>query len=275
MKKYLPRILGACINTLAYLSPKKAAKIAMALFSTPRKGKINPEEANYLKAAVQDYVYFEDIAIQTYHWKGDNETILLVHGWESNTARWKDLITQLQALNYNIIALDAPAHGNSGGTYFNAIRYAECINLVVQKFKVSSIIGHSVGGMATVFFQYKYQLKSVTKLVLLGAPSNFSGVFNRYEAMMGYNKKVSKALSIYILKHFKHLPAYFSPSEFSKDITARGLVIHDKEDKIIPFNDGLQFKMNYKNSEFLATEGLGHGLKSDRIYTRILDFLKS
>ena len=52
----------------------------------------------------------------TYRWLGKKETILLAHGWESNSFRWKDLIVKLDtALDYNVIALDAPAHGRSSG----------------------------------------------------------------------------------------------------------------------------------------------------------------
>ncbi len=275
MSQYLPKIIGKCINTTAFFSPKLAAKLAMHLFSTPRKGKLKPEATKYLETAIQDSVYFEGVAIQTYQWKGEKDTVLLAHGWESNTYRWRKLIEELKALDYNIIALDAPAHGGSGGTRFNAIMYAECIQLLASRFTVKTIIGHSVGGMAAVFFQYKYQLKSLAKLVLLGAPSNFIGVFNRYEVMMGYNKKVSSALRTCIVNKFNYMPEYFSPAEFSKKIDARGLIVHDKNDKIIPYRDGLEFKMNYRNSKFITTEGLGHGLKSASVHKYIFDFLKA
>jgi pimeloyl-ACP methyl ester carboxylesterase len=273
MSEFLPKTIGAFINLIAYFSPKFSAKLAIDLFSTPQKGKTTSKESEYLETAVQDYIQFENITIQTYNWKGNKDTVLLAHGWESNSFRWKDLITLLQKENYNIIALDAPAHGNSGGKYFNALLYSECINLVVKKFDVHTIIGHSVGGMATVFFQHKYQLKSIQKLVLLGAPADFIGVFDRYESMMGYNKRVSKALKKYVLKHYNHLPEYFSPAIFSKDILAKGLIIHDKKDRIIPYKDGLKFKQNYTNATFIATKGYGHGLKSERVYQHILDFL--
>ena len=273
MNNNLPKIIGGSINFTSYISPRFAAKLAIDLFSMPKKGNIQPKESEYLKSATQDHVYFEGLSIKTYHWKGGKETILLVHGWESNSFRWMDLIETLRSLNYNIIALDAPAHGASGGKLFNALLYSECINVVAQKFNVHTIIGHSVGGMASVFFQHKYQLKSIEKLILLGTPADFIGVFNRYENMMGYNTRVSKALESHVLKHYKHLPEYFSPAVFSKEIKAKGLIIHDKKDRIIPYNDGLKFKQNYANSEFITTKGFGHSLKSEKVYQHILDFL--
>ena len=275
MEKIIPKIIGTVINFISYFSSKYAAKLALDLFSTPKKGKTSPKAETYLKTAIHGYVKFEDLSIKTYHWKGEKSTILLAHGWESNSYRWKDLIEILKQKKHNIVSLDAPAHGNSDGKLFNALLYAECINLVVKKFNPQTIIGHSVGGMATIFFQHKYQIKSIDKLVLLGAPADFVGIFNRYELMMNYNKRVSKALENYILKHFNHLPEYFSSANFSKKITQRGLIIHDKKDRIIPYKDGLKFKQNYTNATFIATKGFGHGLKSNLVYNHILDFLNA
>ncbi|SFC81514.1 alpha/beta hydrolase [Algibacter pectinivorans] len=273
MKNLIPKCIGFFINVIGIIAPKYAAKLAILLFSTPKKGKIKPKELEYLKDASQEEISFENITITTYHWKGEKDTILLAHGWESNTFRWKDLIEELRVLNYNIIALDAPGHGASSGKTFNAILYADCINVVVKKFNIQTIIGHSVGGMATVFFQHKYQLKSIEKLVLLGAPANFTGVLSRYADMMGYSKRVIKAIDQHILKHYNNLPEYFTPSVFIKEISAKGLIIHDEKDRIIPFNDGIKFKENYANANFIATTGFGHGLKSKPVYQNILDFL--
>ena len=94
----------------------------------------------------------EFYTIQTYQWKGEKQTILLAHGWESNTYRWKSLINKLHQNGHHIIALDAPAHGQSSGTQFNAILYSEFINVVASHYQPTVIVGHSVGGMATVFF---------------------------------------------------------------------------------------------------------------------------
>ena len=68
----------------------------------------------------------------TYYWEGNNKTILLAHGWESNSFRWKNLITELQRYGYSIVALDAPAHGDSGSKMFNAILYSEFINMLLK-----------------------------------------------------------------------------------------------------------------------------------------------
>ena len=273
MNKYLPKIIGSSINLVSYVSPDMAGNLAMLLFSTPQKGKSKNIESDFLKTAIQKKIPYNNTSIATYHWKGEKETILLVHGWESNSHRWKKLVENLKPLGYNIVALDAPAHGKSGGKRFNAIVYAEFISVVVKTFKPTIIIGHSVGGMAAIISQFDYGLTSIEKTVLLGAPSNFTGIFNRYKKMMRYNKEVSEAIDHYVFKKFNQQPSYYHIENFSEGIHSKGLIIHDKKDKIIPYSDALDYQRHYKNSELISTTGLGHGLKDKTINDHILKFI--
>jgi pimeloyl-ACP methyl ester carboxylesterase len=275
MNQNLLKAIGSVLNLMSLLSPKLAANIAIHLFSSPQKGRLKGLDAPFLKTAKRDILEYKNVKIATYHWQGSKDTILLAHGWESNTSRWEELIHILRKFGYNVVSIDAPAHGNSTGKLFNALLYSECIHVVAQKFKPHCIIGHSVGGMATLFFQHKYQLPFIKKLVLLGTPSNFIGVFNRYSAMMGYNNKVINAMNQYVLKKYNHLPDYFSAAKFSEEITSEGLIIHDKKDRIIPYNDALEFKKHYSNSKLITTTGLGHGLKHETVYKYIIEFLNA
>ncbi len=275
MNKFFLKTIGFYINSIGLLFPAYAAKVAIKLFSTPRKGRLKPHQIDYLNAAIQEDLFYDNIRIKTYHWKGSKSTILLVHGWESNTHRWKELIELLKTCDYNIVALDAPAHGASGNTLFNALLYSECINTTALRYNPDVIIGHSVGGMSTVFFQHKYQYPSIKKLALLGAPANFTGIFKNYVDMMSYSKKVDKGLTNYVKKHFNHPPEYFSTAHFSKTLKAKGLIIHDEKDTIIPFSDSLLIDKHYDNASLIKTTGLGHKLKSNEVYQYILDFINA
>ncbi len=273
MKQIIVKLIGFLVNLVGALSPRWAAKIALNLFSSPRRISIKEKQRDFLETAFLEDVDFGKLTIKTYRWLGKKETIVLAHGWESNSFRWKSLVLKLNAEGYNVVALDAPAHGYSSGKKFNAILYAECIYLIAKKFKADVIVGHSVGGMATAFFQNKYQMESIKKLVLLGAPSNFVGVFGRYVHMMGYNKRVAKAMDKLILEQFDYMPEHFNAAKFSEGLTAEGLIIHDKRDKIIPYTDAEDFKTFYKNSKLITTEGLGHGLKTEEVNDHIVDFI--
>ena len=97
INKAVPKTVGALLNASSLISSKYAAAKALALFATPRKGDINEKQASFLNSAKKEQLDYNGNAIMTYQWNGHNKTVLLSHGWESNTSRWKTLIKLLQA----------------------------------------------------------------------------------------------------------------------------------------------------------------------------------
>ena len=267
------KLVGKYLNIISYISKSYAAKKAIFLFSKPRTGK--PTEANrdFLNTAFKEELEYNNQSIMTYRWIGKKQTILLAHGWESNAARWQNLIVSLKAKNFNVVALDAPAHGRSGGRIFNAFVYSEFINVVSKRFQPSIIIGHSVGGMAAVFFQNKYQQQQIQKLILLGSPSEFVDVLERYSNMLGYNQRVRTQMNTTIIERFGSKPEDFSTAKCLQTINSKGLIIHDAEDEIIPYQDALLIKNSFKDSKLITTSGLGHSLNHEVVTTHIYEFI--
>lgn len=275
MKNLLILVIGNFYNGLSYFSKSYAAQKAFLLFIKPRKGKPSPKQIDFLDTAFKEELLFEKYPIMTYRWLGKKQTILLAHGWESNSARWKKIITHFKQKGFNVIALDAPAHGQSGGKTFNAVLYSEFINVVASYFQPDIIIGHSVGGMASAFSLHTYKIESVKKIILLGAPSEFKDVFKRYTDMLGYNKRITNQLDTIILDRFGAKPETFSTANYLEKITSEGLIIHDEDDQIIPYNDALLLKNSFKNSILITTKGLGHSLNDDSITQHIYEFIEN
>ena len=164
----LTKSLGLYLNLLVYLFPAKAQKKAYDLFSTPRKGKINQLKVpKFIQAHRSERLNYQNHTFQTYTWSGNSEIILLLHGWESNSNRWKKTLPHLLKLGKTIIAIDAPAHGLSSGKEFNVPLYVEFVKVLVQKYQPKIIVGHSVGGMAAMYYQYKYPDSNLQKMILL------------------------------------------------------------------------------------------------------------
>lgn len=269
------KIIGNTLNAISYVSPKYASEKAIHLFATPRQGRVLKNQKAFLDSAETLHLKHEDLNITTYRWKGNGKTILLAHGWESNTHRWEALIVRLKTLDYNIVSLDAPAHGGSSGKQFNAILYSECINVVAKQYKPNIIVGHSVGGMSSGFYQKNYQNKDLEKLVLLGAPSEFTGVFKRYVDMMSYNKRIENGINNLVVERYNKQPSYFSLANFAKTINTETLIIHDVDDKIIPYKDAKLLSENLKNGTLISTKGYGHSLRNDVVYNHVIDFIQS
>jgi pimeloyl-ACP methyl ester carboxylesterase len=275
VSKYLPKIVGFSLNILSFISLKSATSIALQLFSKPRKGQITKEQSEFLDTAVKQVFEYQNNQIATYHWHGKNQTILLIHGWESNTGRWMDLILGLQEKNFNIIALDAPAHGNSGSKTFNVPLYAEYIHTVTKNFNPNIVVAHSLGGMSTVFSISKYQVQNIKKLILIGVPSEYIDVLERYKNMLGYNNRIVLNLNQLITDRFGLSPKSLSTVNNLEKIDSKGLIIHDEDDDVIPYNDALLIQNSFKNSKLITTKGLGHSLKDKSVSSKILEFITS
>ena len=274
-KKILTKTIGAYINGIALFSPKKAAEKAYNIFCTPRIGKLKEKQIEFLETATRwTNVDCDGDKIQCYEWEGTGEKVLLAHGWESNSARWKNLIKSLQKANFHIIAMDAPAHGGSGSESFQAVKYAYFMSKVVAHFQPQNMVGHSVGGYAMLYFLTHYP-QQVQKAVVLGSPSDLSIIMKNYQNMMGYSNRVMQAVDSLFLKNFGQRIAYFKIHEFVKALKIKGLVIHGEDDLVCPFHGGKSIQQNWEGSEMIVTDGLGHGYQDKKVYHAIRDFLKS
>ena len=272
----LTKSIGLGLNSLSYLQPKTATKIAYRLFSEPRKGKLTKENLpEVLKNIPMQRFSADENHLETYIWQGNENVILLVHGWESNTSRWEKMLPYLQKKGSTIIALDAPGHGLSGGTEFNVIKYAAYIDVAVKHFKPSVLIGHSIGGAACIYYQSHYQNTDLKKMVILGAPSDYHLIVSNYVALLSLNKKMRVLLENAFSKKFNRDINAFSMATFAKEIQIPGLIFHDINDDIVAFGEGQKIANSWKHSSFIETKGLGHSLHSDAVYAKIIEFLHS
>ncbi len=272
-KKMAIGVVGAYLNSLAHLSTARAGKLAIKLFATPQKGRLTEEDKAYLANAEKHVDILEDVSIQTYTWRGGDKTVLLVHGWESNSARWQWLIEYLKAENFTIVALDAPAHGASGSRYFSAALYAKMIQKVVERVKPYAMIGHSVGGFSVAYSLFQMSETPVEKLILVAAPSNLRQIFDKYFAILKLNKKVQASYYVEFERYFGKSVDEVTIEHFIKGAKAEGLLIYDRHDDIVAVNDAAKIKNKWQRAETLITEGLGHSLQHEKVYEAIIRFL--
>lgn len=273
--KFLPKLMGLKLNSLFFINPQSALEQAFVLFCTPRRGKPKEHQIPFLNSAKTKKIKIDGILVNLYHWHGTGKKVLLLHGWESNTYRWKDLIERLQVENYDITAIDAPAHGNSGGKLFNAPLYAKFVEATIQQNRIEILIGHSVGAMTAVFQQHMAPAENVSKMILLGPPSELSRIMEDFQSIMGFHQKFMRGLENLFFEKFGFTFAGFSTASFAKSLSMKGLIIHDKFDKIVPLSASTSIAKNWKNSRLIITEGMGHSLNNAYILDEIIDFLKA
>ena len=169
--------------------------------------------------------------------------------------------------------MDAPAHGMSGGKEFTVIKYASFIDVVATKYNAKFLIGHSIGGQASLYYQSVYQNLNLQKIVVLGTPSDLQIIFNNYSNTFSFNSKIIKGFHEYILKNFNFNVAQFSSTLFASKIKTKGLIAHDFNDAIVLFEEGKKISNAWKNSVFIETKGLGHSMHDDALYQKVSQFL--
>jgi hypothetical protein len=270
----LAKSVGFYINLVNFVFPEKAAQLAHGYFSQPRKGKlVKSKLPKTLQVAHSETIQHNEETIQTYIWEGNETKILLIHGWESNSSRWKKMLPYLNKSGSTIIAIDGPAQGLSSGKEFTVTKYAEFIDIVAKKHQPNYIIGHSLGGKASLYYQYKYQNPGIQKMVILGAPSDFKIILNNFIRLLSLNKKIRKVLENKYTTLLNHDLDLFSAHEFASKIDVKGFLAHDIDDTVVLFKEGKKIAGSWKNAQFMETKGLGHKLHDDDLYKKIYAFL--
>lgn len=270
----LTKSIGLYINFLSYAHPKKATLLAYKLFSNPRDGRLSKENLpEILKETRHETLEFEGQQFQSYTWQGNNNIILLIHGWESNASRWEKILPYLQRSGSTIVAIDGPAHGLSSGMEFNIPTYAAFIDVAAKKFQPNVIIGHSIGGAASVYYQFKYQNPDLQKMVLLGAPSDLRILISNYVALLSLNSKMETLLDDHFLQKFQFRLDDFSGKIFGEKLNLNGIIAHDLDDTIVAFGESQKIASSWKNATFIETKGLGHSMHDDVLYNQVMQFL--
>lgn len=271
--KYGPKAVGLGLSILAIVDPRRAAVKALDVFCTPRAGRVKSYQEKFLKKFDRSKVLQHNgHKVMTYHTAGAGPRILLCHGWESNTFRWRKLYKVLMEAGFDIVAMDAPAHGNTSGDKFTAVLYAELMSVVVAEYKPAIICGHSVGGMSTIIALSHYDLASVRKAVILAAPDRLEDLTNNYFKIIGGSQRLRKAYDILIEDTFGNPTSHYSAATFAAKLVIPAMIIHDEEDSINRYEEGLRIHSAWQGSELKSTQGLGHSLQSREVYQWIANF---
>lgn len=274
LSKAIPKLYGFYFNTIAFFSKEAAAKKALSVFSIPRKGKITPLQDQFLKTADKQLIGFDEGLYALYKWKGTGPTVLLLHGWESNAFRWKYLIEPLVKKDYNIIAIDAPAHGGTDGTEFTAVKYSKIIKQTIELYEPNFIVAHSVGAMATMYQEHQQAHACVQKFVFLGSPNKLEGIMRGYQQVVPFNRTVYEALDQLLKKTFGMAIKEFNAADFASTLNAPVLLIHNPDDLIIPFAAMDEIATQVKDVQTYTSKTGGHSLYTPEVVEAVVNFIE-
>ena len=206
---------------------------------------------------------FEGLAIVGYGWTPTNpngKKVLILHGFSSYAYKFEHYVPLLLQMGYEVLAFDAPGHGDSEGKIVNALVYKRFICQVNEvENGIDAFIAHSFGGLALSLAMQDLPDAGNKKMVLIAPATETTTALRWFYKMLQVQPDLQAAIEAYIISMAGKPISYFSVTHSLTVIDTPCLWIHDKNDLICPFSDTLQAQNNAKaQQEFFITEGLGH-----------------
>ena len=276
MKKIIQKTIGFYFNVLGFIHPKLIANKGFQLFCSPMCSPLKKHQLEFLETGKHQILDFENEKIQTYKWGNGSKKVLLIHGWASNSFRWKNYVPKLIENDFTVYALDAQAHGLSSGKILNVVLYSKIIDLFFKKNeKIDAVISHSIGSFSIIYWLFQNKTNPLKKIVTMGAPQNADNFFAFYKNTLSLTNRTLNIVINQFVKYLEHPPSYFSTASFAKEMDNNCLIIHDKNDDEADFNYSVELNKNWKNSQLILTEGLGHNLKSKELISTIVKYISN
>ncbi len=265
------------IKLLSSISPQLMTNLAYKTLTNPQITKLRAHELELLNKADKKKIQFKEFTIQTYTWGNSaHEKILLVHGWEGQAGNFADIIQRLLEHNYYVISFDGPSHGFSSKGQTSLFEFSDLVGQMIKKYACKKLVSHSFGGVATTYALFKNQALEIDKYALLTTPDKFRQRIDYIANYVGVTEKVKNLLIKRLETEMNIAVEAFNVSDFVQEIKVnQALIMHDKNDKVIPISQSQNVSKNWTVCQFKAIEGTGHFriLRTEAVIHTLMDFL--
>lgn len=264
------RVVRFLFALLSLLSPRAAGRLALHLFRAPRRHHRPAWEKQIADGGERARF---DAHLAGHAW-GSGPVVLLVHGWEGRGTQLGRFVEPFVAAGFRVVALDSPAHGDSTGRRTDLIECTEAVRKVARGLgPLAAVVAHSFGGAVTTLALERGL--DAASVVLIATPSSIEDVLRRFCALVGIRGSARHAfrqgleqltgVPIRDVEIFERVAALRVPA----------LIVHDRDDREVPFHDAERLAARWPGAELHATAGLGHRriLKDEAVIGRAVTFV--
>jgi pimeloyl-ACP methyl ester carboxylesterase len=260
MSAALPRIsTNVRFAASAFLFPELAGAWAERMFLTPPRALDAAASSLDLIDARNTFIEHKGRLIATWRW-GDRDApaVLLAHGWGGNAAQMRAFAFPLLQAGYRVIAYDQPAHGVSEGKLTGLPDFADVLaEVAAHHGSVQAVIAHSLGG-AGAALALAWGKVDFRKIVLVSPPSDLVGYSRRFARWHWIPEPVRKAMQTAIEERYGVRWEDIEVPRVAPRLAAQALVIHDRNDRMMPWKHGATVARHWPGARLLSTDGLGH-----------------
>ena len=273
----LPRIstnVRFAASTLLF--PELAGAWAERLFLTPPRNGGGAAAALDLIDARSSLFEHKGRHIATWRWGSrDAPAVILAHGWGGYAAQMRAFVFPLLSAGYQVIAYDQPAHGVSEGRLTGLPDFADLLaELAWHHGEARAFIGHSLGGAAGALALATGRAR-FDKVVLVSPPADLVGYSRRFARWYWMPEAVRRAMQSAIEERYGVRWENLEFARLASRLRACALVIHDRDDRMVPWTQGAHVANLWPGARLMSTDGLGHGriLANDAVTRAAADFI--
>jgi pimeloyl-ACP methyl ester carboxylesterase len=187
---------------------------------------------------------------------GTGPTVLLVHGWNGYGAQLCAFVGPLVQAGFHVVAFDMPAHGRSEGDRSNILEMRDAVLAVAKRMQhVHAVVAHSLGATATVLAMAAGA--PIDRAVLLAPPAESPPFARAFARGMGLSEAGAERMVARLRAFVGDEVGAVDVRPVVGNISAPLLVMHDREDRDVPFAHGESIAAAAA-ARFVPLAGLGH-----------------
>jgi pimeloyl-ACP methyl ester carboxylesterase len=251
-----PPWLRTGMRVASALTPGAAARVARRLFFTPLRARVRDEERAVLARGERFEMEAGGGRVVGRVW-GEGPPVLLVHGWGGHAGQMTPLVDPAVAAGFRAVALDLPGHGESEGRISSLVHFASALARAASLFgPVHGIAAHSFGAAGTAYAMASGL--AAKRAVFFAPPIGFESFWLRFRTGVGLSPGVMDRM---LRESEEWLDVRFdgiAPGDVAPRMTAPLLILHDREDREVPFEEGAELARRWPGAELRPVEGLGH-----------------
>lgn len=269
--------LGAGLRLAHALRPTFGTRLAARLFFTPLPGKRAARRLAPPAGWSVERWPFEAASLTVYRraGAGAGARVLLVHGWAGHAQQLLPLAERLAGAGFEPVLLDFPAHGRSDGSRSTLPQFLRALEYAAARLgPLNALVAHSLGALAAAAaLQRGLALRRLVLLAPSPPPQQVLGWFARG---LGLDPAQQERMRAHIEAREGLLLDRFEPERLGPALALPTLLVHDRADRVAPFDLSRRLAALGRGVRLLPTDGLGHRrlLDDAAVGAAVLDHLR-